>query len=173
MQPARIIRSMKFPSTLVQTTYASPLGPMILAANGKHLAGVWFEGQSHQPDSSAWAHAGNDPLLRQTASQLSEYFSGKRRSFDLPLDLGCGTAFQQAVWHTLLAITCGHTSSYGELAATLGKPTAARAVAGAVGRNPFSIIVPCHRVLGAQGALTGYAGGLARKVKLLQLESQA
>ncbi len=146
---------------------------MILAVHGKRLAGVWFEGQSHQPDSSAWAHADNDPLLRQTASQLSEYFAGKRRSFDLPLDLGCGTAFQQAVWRALLGIDCGHTSSYGTLAATIGKPAAVRAVGAAVGRNPLSIIVPCHRVLGARGALTGYAGGLARKVQLLQLESQA
>lgn len=164
---------MKFPPTLVQSHYLSPLGPMILAASGAGLAGVWFEDQRHLPDTSAWAQAKANSVLRQTATQLSEYFAGKRQHFDLPLDLGSGTAFQQSVWRALLGIAYGAHSSYGALSAAIGKPTAVRAVGGAVGRNPLTIVVPCHRVLGAQGALTGYAGGLERKVKLLELESRA
>jgi methylated-DNA-[protein]-cysteine S-methyltransferase len=164
---------MKFPPDIVQTCYASPLGPMIIAAHGERLAGIWFEGQSHQPDTSRWSPAAEHPLLKKTMAELTEYFAGQRQVFDVPLDLGSGTAFQQAVWQALLTIACGERSSYGALAAAIGKPRAVRAVGGAVGRNPFSIIVPCHRVLGAHGALTGYAGGLERKVKLLQLEGQA
>lgn len=164
---------MKFSPNTVQCPYTSPLGPMILAAHGKRLAGVWFEGQSHQPDATNWPQTDTNPLLQETARQLSDYFAGRRQVFNLPLDLDSGTAFQQSVWRALLAIACGERSSYGALAAAIGKPAAVRAVGGAVGRNPLSIIVPCHRVLGAHGALTGYAGGLERKIKLLQLESQA
>ncbi len=162
---------MKFPSTLVQNRYLSPLGPMILAANGARLAGVWFEDQRHLPDNSAWPQADANPVLRQAARQLSEYFAGKRQRFDLPLDLGSGTPFQQAVWGALLGIAHGSHTNYGAVSKTIGKPAAVRAVGGAVGRNPLSIIVPCHRVLGASGELTGYAGCLERNVKLLQLES--
>ncbi len=164
---------MKFSPDTVQTRYASPLGPMILAAHGKRLAGVWFEGQSHQPDPANWPQADTDPLLQETIAQLSDYFAGRRQVFDLPLDLGSGTAFQQSVWRALLGIDYGANTSYGALSAAIVKPAAVRAVGGAVGRNPLSIVVPCHRVLGAHGALTGYAGGLERKVKLLQLESRA
>lgn len=164
---------MKFSPDTVQTRYASPLGPMILAANGKGLSGVWFEGQSHQPETSGWPPADEHPVLQKAKVQLAEYFAGQRQIFDLPLDLDRGTAFQQAVWRALLAIACGERSSYAALAAVIGKPRAVRAVGGAVGRNPIAIVVPCHRVLGAHGALTGYAGGLQRKVGLLQLESQA
>ena len=163
---------MKFPPNLIQSRYLGPLGPMILAANGARLAGVWFEDQRHMPDSSAWARTDADPVLRQTATQLSEYFAGQRQQFELPLDLGNGTPFQQAVWRALQGIAYGTHSSYGALSKAIGKPAAVRAVGGAVGRNPLSIIVPCHRVLGAHGALTGYAGGLERKAKLLQRESQ-
>ena len=108
--------------------------------------------------------------LRAAARQLAQYLAGTRQAFDLPLDLSGGTPFQQAVWRALLAIPSGATTSYGALARALGSPTAVRAVGAAVGRNPISIVVPCHRVLGAGGALTGYAGGLARKQALLRLE---
>jgi methylated-DNA-[protein]-cysteine S-methyltransferase len=161
---------MKFHSSIVQTRYESPLGPMIVAATGSGLAGLWFEGQRHLPDSSAWPVQPRHPVLRQTITQLEEYFGGSRTSFDLPLDLKGGTAFQQSVWQALLAIPRGGTTSYGVLSQRIGQPAAMRAVGAAVGRNPLSIIVPCHRVLGADGSLTGYAGGLQRKSALLQLE---
>jgi methylated-DNA-[protein]-cysteine S-methyltransferase len=109
-------------------------------------------------------------VLRETEQQLADYFAGRRRQFDLPLDLSHGTAFQQSVWQALLAIAPGRTTSYGALALAVGKPAAVRAVGAAVGRNPISVIVPCHRVLGADGSLTGYAGGLERKRALLELE---
>ena len=109
-------------------------------------------------------------MLRQAAAQLADYFAGRRDSFDLPLDLSHGTAFQQSVWQALRAIPAGQTTSYGALSAGVGKPAAVRAVGAAVGRNPISVIVPCHRVLGADGSLTGYAGGLERKTALLELE---
>jgi len=161
---------MKFDPHTVQTRYASPLGPMIVAATPQGLAGVWFEGQRHLPDVSAWPHEASHPVLRQAIAQLEDYFAGRRSGFDLPLDLQGGTAFQQSVWQALLAIPAGGTTSYGTLSARIGKPAAVRAVGAAVGRNPVSIIVPCHRVLGADGSLTGYAGGLERKTALLALE---
>jgi methylated-DNA-[protein]-cysteine S-methyltransferase len=104
--------------------------------------------------------------------QLQQYFAGERQDFDLPLDLSGGTVFQQQVWAQLQAIESGSTVSYGQLSHQLGNPKAVRAVGAAVGRNPISIVVPCHRVLGADGTLTGYAGGLDRKTALLQLESR-
>ena len=103
-------------------------------------------------------------------AQLAAWFAGERTRFELPLDLQAGTPFQQDVWTALLAIPRGGTTSYAELARRLGRPTAARAVGAAVGRNPISIVVPCHRVLGSGGSLTGYAGGLERKTALLELE---
>ena len=101
---------------------------------------------------------------------MREYFAGQRSHFDLPLDLSCGTAFQQAVWQALLGIAQGEVISYSEVSRRIGKPQAVRAVGGAVGRNPISIIVPCHRVMGCNGTLTGYGGGLERKTALLRLE---
>lgn len=163
---------MKHSPSTAQTAYDSPLGRIILAAAGNKLVGVWFDGQLHQPDTSAWTQAPQHPVLLLARSQLSDYFAGRRTSFELPLDLGTGTAFQQAVWHALLKIPSGTTRSYGALSTDIGKPAAVRAVGGAIGRNPLSIIVPCHRVIGANGALTGYAGGLERKTALLQLEGQ-
>ena len=109
-------------------------------------------------------------LLRSAAQQLQAYFEGETDGFDLPLDLTAGTAFQQSVWQALLGVPSGQTQSYGDLARLLNKPKAVRAVGAAVGRNPVSIIVPCHRILGAGGQLTGYAGGLWRKQALLKLE---
>ena len=161
---------MKFDPSIVQTRYASPLGTMIVAATARGLAGVWFEGQKHVPDSSGWPDEPRHPVLRQAVAQLREYFNGERTSFDLPLDLQGGTPFQQSVWQALLSIPCGGTMSYGSLSQRIGHPAAVRAVGAAVGRNPVSVIVPCHRVLGAKGSLTGYAGGLERKSALLQLE---
>ena len=109
-------------------------------------------------------------MLKQVSQQLTEYFAGQRVRFDVPMDLAGGTAFQQSVWQALLTIAPGETASYSDISRRIGKPAAVRAVGAAVGRNPISIIVPCHRVLGADGALTGYAGGLERKTALLQLE---
>ena len=164
---------MKFHPSTLQARYLSPLGPMIVAATGSGLAGVWFEGQRHLPDHSGWPHAPGHPVLATAVQQLSDYFAGRRTRFELPLDLQEGTAFQQSVWQALLAIPSGATTSYGDLSQRVGRPTAVRAVAAAIGRNPVSIVVPCHRVLGRDGSLTGYAGGLERKSALLDLERAA
>lgn len=155
------------------TRTASPLGECILACSDQGLCGVWFEGQRHGPQTQvvqSWQAAPDHPVLQATALQLQDYFAGRRTVFDLPLDLSRGTAFQQSVWQALLAIPAGHHLSYGQLATRLNNPQAVRAVGAAVGRNPVSIIVPCHRVLGSTGQLTGYAGGLERKRALLLLE---
>lgn len=149
----------------------SPLGPLNLGATPQGLAWVWFErAQKHAPDASAWKQAGRHPLLLEASRQLKAYFAGKLTAFDVPLDLGSGSAFQQSVWQALLEIPRGATWSYGAMAGKLGKPSASRAVGAAVGRNPVGIIVPCHRVIGADRSLTGYAGGLDRKIALLRLE---
>ena len=161
---------MKIKTTVYTDTIASPLGPIMLAATDAGLAGAWFEGQRHWPDTTGWVADPAHPLLRRAATQLAEYFAGRREAFELPLDLSHGTAFQQSVWQALCAIPRGGTTSYGGLSARLGKAGAVRAVGAAVGRNPVSVIVPCHRVLGADGSLTGYAGGLPRKRELLALE---
>lgn len=162
---------MKYSSHTVQGSFESPLGRMVLAANRTHLVGVWFDGQRHQPNPSDWPADPANPLLQRTAQQLAAYFEKHNTPFDVPLDLSSGTPFQQAIWRALLKIPVGQTSTYGALSACIGQPGAARAAGGAVGRNPFSVIIPCHRIIGAGGALTGYAGGLERKVALLKLES--
>jgi methylated-DNA-[protein]-cysteine S-methyltransferase len=154
-----------------QCRIASPLGTMLLARTEAGLAGAWFEMQKHHPAEIDAPERADDPLLAQAACQLREYFAGERDEFDLPLDLQ-GTDFQRAVWRALLRIAPGTTSSYGAIARELGLPSASRAVGAAVGRNPVSIIVPCHRVLGSSGALTGYAGGLDRKTSLLRIEAE-
>ena len=150
--------------------FESPLGTMLLAATDKGLAGVWFEGQRHGPDSRGWHEDPQHPVLREALAQLRQWFAGERSSFALPLDLQAGTPFQRSVWEALLAIPRGATTSYAQLARQLGRPQAARAIGAAVGRNPCSIVVPCHRVVGSGGGLTGYAGGLERKTALLRLE---
>ncbi len=152
-----------------QTTIATPLGRMLLARTPRGLAGAWFEGQKHHPQALTAVRRPDDELLRRAADQLHAYFAGERDGFELPLDLH-GTEFQRAVWAALLAIPGGRTRSYGEIARALGAASAVRAVGGAVGRNPLSVIVPCHRVVGGDGALTGYAGGVERKRALLELE---
>ena len=161
---------MMFDVATVQARYAGPLGTMILAATARGLAGLWFEGQRHLPRSEAWPLRQSHPVFGQAMAQLDEYFAGRRTRFDLALDLQAGTAFQQAVWRTLRAIPAGATTSYAAVSREIGRPAAVRAVGAAIGRNPLSILVPCHRVVGANGSLTGYAGGLERKAALLRLE---
>lgn len=162
---------MKFDPSIVKTTFESTLGPMTVAATNIGLAGVWFNDQKHLPDFADWPVRTDHPVLQAAVQQLKQYFAGQRSSFDLPIDLRGGTAFQQSVWQALLAIPAGATSTYGVVSIGLGKPKAVRAVGAAVGRNPVSIIVPCHRVIGADGSMTGYAGGLSRKQALLKIET--
>jgi methylated-DNA-[protein]-cysteine S-methyltransferase len=168
---------MKHPLHWQHCVADTPLGPMRLARSAQGLCGAWFvQDHQHAPavgDFSALQHRPDDPLLLEAARQLQACLGGQLPGFDLPLDLSAGTAFQQSVWRALCAIPAGQTCSYQALAAQLGKPKAARAVGAAVGRNPVSVIVPCHRVLGSAGALTGYAGGLWRKKALLQIEGLA
>ena len=152
-----------------QARFDSPLGAMQLARTAQGLAGVWFEGQQHHPGELGAPLRPGDALLCETMLQLRRYFAGHVGGFDLPLDLR-GTLFQCRVWHALRQIETGGTRSYGDIAAQIGAAGAARAIGAAVGRNPVSVIVPCHRVLGAGGSLTGYAGGLERKQALLALE---
>lgn len=160
----------EFSQMLQRCSWNSPLGGMTLASSDTHLAGIWFDGQSHQPAWQSWPSNPQHPVLSAACAQLAEYFAGTRSHFDLPLDLAVGTAFQQRVWQALLGIEPGETLTYGALSHRLGQPRAVRAVGAAIGRNPFTIVVPCHRVVGSEGALTGYAGGLARKTALLTLE---
>jgi methylated-DNA-[protein]-cysteine S-methyltransferase len=167
---------MQFHPHTVQMRTSTTLGPVRLAASPTGLAGVWFEGQRHEPSTqlhgpAAWADAAGHPVLQEAARQLRQYLCGERAGFDLPLDLSGGTPFQQEVWRALLAIGRGATTSYGALSRQLGRPLAVRAVGAAVGRNPISVVVPCHRVVGTDGSLTGYAGGLDRKRALLTLEN--
>ncbi len=161
---------MKNDPNMVFMQISSPLGSMTLGATARGLAGVWFDGQRHGPDMSRWTRSTTNLTLTEAARQLKGYFLGRLHSFDLPLDLSAGSLFQQSVWRALLSIPHGATASYGALAAQLGKTSATRAVGAAVGRNPLTIIVPCHRVIGKDGSLTGYAGGLDRKASLLRLE---
>lgn len=162
---------MKFDTDIVRSRCTTVLGEVHVAATPRGLAGAWFAGQRHEPPALAsWPERPDNPLLIRACAQLQEYFAGQRTQFDLPLDLQGGTAFQRSVWQALLAIPRGATTSYGALSGHIGKPAAVRAVGAAVGRNPLSVIVPCHRVLGADGSLTGYAGGLERKTALLALE---
>lgn len=153
---------------LCHTTLDTPLGTVLIARNADGLSGLWFEGQKYHPGALAAPRHDDDALLTDAVSGLCDYFAGKPLRV-LPVS-PFGTQFQQAVWRALLTIPAGTTLSYGELARRVGRPDAVRAVAAAVGRNPVSVIIPCHRVLGADGALTGYAGGLPRKQALLRLE---
>ena len=152
-----------------QTTFATPLGALLLVRTARGLAGAWFEGQKHHPGPIDAPQRADDALLCHAAEQLSAYFAGASERFDVLLDLH-GTNFQRAVWQALLAIPAGATRSYADIARAIETPAATRAVGAAVGRNPVSVIVPCHRVLGSDGSLTGYAGGVERKRALLALE---
>ena len=164
---------MKHDPNIVYAECSSTQGNLYLAATPRGLAGMWFTDQRHLPDVSSWQRidqAAKQQVLKETTQQLRAYFAGKLQQFDLPLDLSAGTAFQQAVWQALLAIPFGKTTSYGVLSSHIGKPLAVRAVGTAIGRNPIGIIVPCHRVIGSDGSLSGYAGGLHRKEAFLKLE---
>ena len=143
----------------------SPIGPLTLVSEGGGLVGIHFEGW--KPPAGALQKS--DTVLTATARQLDAYFAGRLRRFNLPL-APAGTPFQQRVWSALSGIPFGETRSYGQLAEAIGKPSAMRAVGAANGRNPISIVVPCHRVIGADGSLTGFGGGIERKRFLLSLE---
>ena len=154
---------------LAYDTYQSPQGPMLITATPKGLAGVYFKGQKHFPKRREWRRDIRHPVLRQAKRELAEYFAGKRGRFDVALDPQ-GTDFQRSVWKQIARVAFGKTITYGELARRAGHPGSSRAAGAATGRNPVSIIVPCHRIMGANGSLTGYAGGLNRKRALLALE---
>ncbi|WP_433268026.1 methylated-DNA--[protein]-cysteine S-methyltransferase [Actinosynnema sp. CS-041913] len=155
---------------MAHTTVDSPVGPLTLVATDGGLSGLYMTDQRYRPADDSFGPA-DASLFGDVIVQLEEYFAGRRTEFELPLDL-LGTPFQRAVWTALCSIPYGETVTYGELASTLGRPTAARAVGMANGRNPIGIIVPCHRVVGSTGDLTGYGGGLGRKRQLLDFESQ-
>jgi methylated-DNA-[protein]-cysteine S-methyltransferase len=151
--------------------YESSLGSLLLTSDGERLTGLYFAGEKGQPIiESAWRHAPELPVLDQARREIAEYFFAGRRRFDVALATA-GTPFESRVWEAISRIAYGATTSYQALAASIGAPRAARAVGAATGRNPIGIIIPCHRVVGASGSLTGYAGGLERKRALLELES--
>ena len=153
-------------------TLPTALGELLVVADGDAMAGIYFPQHWHPPaegSTGVRVESSTDPLFADLASQLTEFLDGRRRDFDLPI-APTGDPFQQAVWTRLREIPYGETTTYGALAVELGDRNLARRVGGAVGRNPLSIVVPCHRVVGATGALTGYAGGLERKLRLLELE---
>ena len=156
--------------TLHTSTIASPVGALTLAASDAGLVAILWE--NDDPDRvrlGALADTADHPVLVQAERELAEYFAGARTGFSLPLDMR-GTDFQKSVWQALLTIPFGETRSYGAIARQIGRPKAVRAVGAANGRNPLSIVAPCHRVIGSNGALTGFAGGLAVKEHLLDLE---
>ena len=146
----------------------SPVGPLMLAADDNGLRHIEFRDNRHPADRSDW-HGGDNEILDATVVQLREYFDGERRDFDLPL-APQGTEFQRVVWQELARIPYGATISYAQLAQRVGNASAMRAVGAANGRNPLPIVLPCHRVIGADGSLTGFGGGLPTKQFLLRLE---
>lgn len=155
--------------TKQHTVTDSPYGPLTLVATDGVLSAIYMTGQRHRPPEETFGEPDPRPFP-EVIRQLDAYFAGELTEFDLPLRLA-GTPFQQSVWAELLKIPYGETRSYGELAEQLGKPGASRAVGLANGKNPVSIVVPCHRVIGASGSLTGYGGGVDRKQRLLAFEN--
>lgn len=156
--------------TIYFATHESPIGKLLLVSHGDALSGLYMPDHKYGPRIGVeWRP--DDRLFGPAKTQLDAYFAGELHRFELPL-APCGTAFQSAVWQALNAIPFGRTESYGALAARLGKPKASRAVGLANGHNPISIIVPCHRVVGANGSLTGYGGGIERKRWLLTHEAR-
>ncbi|MBQ5330534.1 MAG: methylated-DNA--[protein]-cysteine S-methyltransferase [Oscillospiraceae bacterium] len=155
--------------------YASPLGGITLAGNGESLTGLWFDGQKHFPHKFISESTKAElPIFTQTVNWLDIYFSGRNPDFTPQISLNT-TPFRKAIYDILLTIPYGHTMTYGEIANIIAKQNgvermSAQAVGGAVGHNPISIIIPCHRVFGADGSLTGYAGGIDKKIELLKLE---
>lgn len=159
--------------TYVFTHMSSPVGRLKLVASGKGLVAIlWQDDDPGRVKLGAMEEDEAHPILAETRRQLGEYFAGTRQAFDIPLDFH-GTAFQKSVWGALLAIPFGETRTYAEIARQIGRPSAMRAVGAANGRNPISIVAPCHRVIGANGALTGFAGGLEAKAHLLGIEGGA
>jgi len=155
-------------STTFYTHYDSPLGQLVLTQQDDHLTGLWITGEKHAPPHDpAWVQ--DDKAFTGVRRQLDLYFAGKLKEFSVPMH-SPGTGFQQRVWAALCEIPYGETWSYGQLAKHIARPAAVRAVGAANGRNPISIIVPCHRVIGANNSLTGYGGGLKAKAWLLDLE---
>jgi len=161
------------PRRAIWTWIESPLGAMLALSEGDALTGLHFHDDKYVPDiGAAWQRDDKLPLFVQARHEIAEYFAGKRHAFDLPL-APAGTHWQQQVWQVLRAIPYGVTTTYGAMAATLGNRNASRAVGAANGRNPIAVVIPCHRAIGADGSLTGYAGGLHRKRALLKLEGAA
>lgn len=156
--------------SLVTCFVATPLGTMLLAAQSDALVGAWFEGQKDFPDAHNCPSDAHHPVLAQAAREINEYFAAKRQAFTVPTAFAWGTTFQVSTWNALTRIHHGHTCTYSDIAQRVGKPTAVRAIGAAIGMNPISIVVPCHRVLGRDGSLTGFAGGLERKRALLDIE---
>lgn len=157
---------------ILQRRIPTPLGPLTAARSAAGLSGLWFDDQKHHPGALGVPDDdGGDPVLAAAATALTAYFNGQ--PFTLPPLDPAGTAFQREVWQALLDIPPGAPDTYGHLAERLGRAQATRALGAAVGRNPISVLIPCHRVVGADGSLTGYAGGLARKQALLKLEGTA
>ena len=154
---------------MIRAIHHSPLGELTLASNGEGLTALVFENHWKRIRAIEDARAGDDEILAAARRQLDDYFAGHAMAFTLPL-APRGTPFQRRVWAQLRALRTGETTTYSALARALGKPKAVRAIGGAVGRNPIGIIVPCHRVLGADGSLTGFAGGVERKRLLLEHE---
>lgn len=155
---------------VAQSLIPTPVGPMTAVATERGLAGLWFDAQMYRPQGFAAPVDDEHPHALAARRWLEAYWGGgPTAGIEVPLDLH-GTAFQRAVWQALLGIACGRTRTYGEIAAEVGEPGSARAAGAAIGRNPVGVIVPCHRVIGANGSLTGYAGGLPRKLALLQHE---
>lgn len=147
------------------------LGDLLLVANDTHLLGIYFPNHKHGPKvADDWEHNPNHPVLRQGVRELEEYLEGRRTTFDVPFAFE-GTEFQKDVWKQIARVPFGEMISYSELAARSGAPSAVRAVGTATGRNPISIIVPCHRIIGKNGGMHGYAGGLERKTSLLKTEA--
>jgi methylated-DNA-[protein]-cysteine S-methyltransferase len=152
------------------THWATPLGTLLATAAGGALTGIYYEGERHAPAiESAWIEDGEAAPLAECRRQLLEFLEGTRRAFDVPLAPE-GSEFQRRVWIEIARIPYGATLTYAELAARAGVAGSARAAGAATGRNPLSIVVPCHRVVGSDGSLTGYAGGIARKARLLEIE---
>ena len=159
---------------MISTTFFdTPLGPMLALAENDALTGLYFVGQHYYPGAANdWREEAQARPFSALRQQLDQYFAGTRRTFELPLNPGGrrGTLFQRAIWRAIAAVQFGDTTTYSALAAHGGRPSAARAAGAATGRNPLSLVVPCHRIVGSSGALTGYAGGLERKRALLAFE---
>ena len=158
-------------TTTVHAEFASPIGLLLAVGDGERLRGLYMQ-EGPRPVSIPRDSRRDDPALAEVRRQLDEYFTGARREFDLKLDLR-GSRFETSVWDALREIPYGETRSYGQIAQRINRPDRARAVGAANARNPVSIIIPCHRVIGADGSLTGYGGGLERKRSLLDLEAPA